>query len=147
MGALKSGCERAREWVSLDLDGELSELEHALLRAHLDRCAACAAFAHDVRALTGELRAAPAETPAVPVTLPRRRSGAVRVLQVGAAAAAIAIAVGLGTLAGSLTSSRTAPAPSAGSVAATQQPYLEQRLLAMDRIHAEHGETGTTVAV
>ena len=46
MGALKAGCDRAREWVSLELDGELSELGAARLDAHLVRCAACVRERH-----------------------------------------------------------------------------------------------------
>jgi len=100
--------------VSLELDGELSEVEHALLRAHVGRCATCAAFEHDTVALTRELRAAPLESPAVAGMPPRRRSVAVRSLQVGAAAAAVALAAGLGSLAGSLDSRST---PASGTVA------------------------------
>jgi anti-sigma factor RsiW len=144
MGAFKSGCERAREWVSLELDGELSELEDALLRAHLGRCAACAAFASGVRTFTRELRAAPLEEPervAPPAEAPKRVR--VRALQVLVAAAAVAAAVGLGSLAGSLSSS-SAPrheAAAASAVAVTQQPYLEQKLLAFDppRFTKPHG--------
>ena len=101
-------CERARIWVSLRLDGELSELEEVSLRAHVARCATCAGFALDVDALTTELRAAPLQQPAHPIALPRRRSTALRVLQLSAAAAAIVLAAGLGSLAGSLSSGGTA---------------------------------------
>jgi len=90
-------------WVSLGLDAELSELEQALLRAHVARCAACAGFAHNADAVTRELRAAPFERPSVAGMPPRRRL-AMRSLQVGAAAAAVALAAGLGSLAGSLNS-------------------------------------------
>ena len=49
MGAvLAMECERARSRVSLGLDGELSEVEQAMLRAHVGRCAACAAFERDI---------------------------------------------------------------------------------------------------
>jgi predicted anti-sigma-YlaC factor YlaD len=103
MGAVRTAeCERARTWVSLALDGELSEVEEALLRAHVGRCADCARFERDADALTRELRAAPLEAAAVAVMSPRRRSAAMRVLRVGAAAAAVALAAGLGSLAGSL---------------------------------------------
>ena len=101
-------CERARLWVSLRLDGELSEFEEVSLRAHVARCATCAGFALDVDALTTELRAAPLQQPAHPIALPRRRSTALRVLQLSAAAAAIVLAAGLGSLAGSLSSGGTA---------------------------------------
>ena len=118
MGAVQHPeCERARLWVSLSLDGELSEIERVSLRAHVGRCAACAAFEGDVGALTLELRSAPPVSPATadvggfatPVALPRRRSTAVRVLQISAAAAAVVLAAGLGSLAGSLSSGGGAP--------------------------------------
>ena len=97
-------CERARRRVSLGLDGQLSEVEQAMLRAHVGRCAACAGFARDVDALTRELRAAPLERPTVAGVPLRRRSVGMRMLQVGAAAALVACAAGLGSLAGSLNS-------------------------------------------
>jgi anti-sigma factor RsiW len=120
-------------WVSLALDGELSEIEQVSLRAHVGRCAACAAFEGDMGALTTELRAAPlvslaaadAGGPAVPVALPRRRSTAVRVLQLSAAAAAVVLAAGLGSLAGSLSSGGS---PTATTVARTAGGNLGARL-------------------
>jgi anti-sigma factor RsiW len=120
-------------WVSLALDGELSEIEHVSLRAHVGRCATCAAFEHDVDTLTLELRNAPlvppatagAGRPAFPVALSRRRGTAVRVLQVGAAAAAVVLAAGLGSLAGSLSSGGT---PTATTVARTAGENLGARL-------------------
>jgi anti-sigma factor RsiW len=112
-------------WVSLALDGELSEIERVSLRAHVGRCAACAAFEGDMGALTMELRAAPHERPAVPVALPRRRSTAVRVLQLSAAAAAVVLAAGLGSLAGSLSSGGS---PTATTVARTAGGNLGARL-------------------
>jgi predicted anti-sigma-YlaC factor YlaD len=126
MGAVQHPeCERARLWVSLALDGELSEIEQVSLRAHVGRCAACAAFEHDALALTMELRNARPERPALPVALPRRRSTAMRVLQVGAAAAAIVLAAGLGSLAGSLSSTG---APTATTVARTVGGNLGARV-------------------
>jgi predicted anti-sigma-YlaC factor YlaD len=105
MGAvLAAECERARNRVSLGLDGELSEVEQALLRAHVGRCAACAGFASDLDRLTQELRRAPLERPAADAVPVRRRGTGRRVLQLGAAAAAIVLAAGLGSLAGSLSS-------------------------------------------
>ena len=52
-------CERAREWASLRLDGELSQLESAMLESHLARCAACHAVVSRTEAFTTALRAAP----------------------------------------------------------------------------------------
>ena len=95
MRGISQTCERAREWVSLRLDGELSELESALLEAHLNRCAPCAAFAADVEGATLELRSAPLERLEQPVVLPLRRPArTVRVVQLGAAAALVAAAAG-----------------------------------------------------
>jgi anti-sigma factor RsiW len=97
---LSKRCARAREHVSLRLDGELSEFERALLAAHLARCETCRRFDADVRAVTDQVRAAPLEALAVPIALPPRRPvRAVRGLQAAVAAAAVAT-VGLGALLG-----------------------------------------------
>jgi anti-sigma factor RsiW len=90
--------------ASLGLDGELSQVEQAALRAHVGRCVACAEFALDLEALTQELRTAPLERPSV-AQVPARRRSALRRLHVGvAAAAAVVLAAGFGSLAGSLNS-------------------------------------------
>jgi predicted anti-sigma-YlaC factor YlaD len=97
-------CERAREWASLRLDGELSEFERVLLDAHLRRCAACAAYVLEISAITEEIRATELELLPQPIAVPLRRriAYASRALQAGAAAAAImAVTVGLGTHFGS----------------------------------------------
>src|ERR687896_2082611 len=98
------GCERAHGWASLELDGEISQLERALLAAHLGRCAACAQSVAEMRALAEVLRGAPLERPARPLYLPapaparRRTALAVRL---AAAATLAAVAAGLGVFAGS----------------------------------------------
>ena len=61
MAILSRSCERARSWVSLDLDDELSELEGAMLRAHTARCVPCAQFQSEAVAITHKLRLAPLE--------------------------------------------------------------------------------------
>ncbi len=86
--------------VSLRLDSELSELEEALLAAHLARCAACSSFADDLETVTETLRTAPLVEPALPFQLPRRRAR-LGVAQVGTAAAAtITAAIALGSFVG-----------------------------------------------
>jgi predicted anti-sigma-YlaC factor YlaD len=73
-------CSQARQWISLRLDGELSELEGAALARHLDRCAACSAFAGELAGITQLMRSAPAAEPArtpSPRPAPRRRVPAV----------------------------------------------------------------------
>jgi len=69
-------CSRARFWASLRLDDQLSELESALLDAHLRSCPSCRSFTNGAGQTTTDLRAAPLE-PHAPVSLsvPRRRAG------------------------------------------------------------------------
>jgi len=101
-------CERAREWASLRLDGELSELERALLDAHTRRCAACEHYVAEIDAITASIRSAELERLPRPVVLPLRRSfaWATRALQAGAATAAVlAITAGLALQVGRTSSS------------------------------------------
>ena len=97
-GLRSTQCERARELASLRLDGELSELESALLRTHRSRCAECEAFALSLEGFTRELRAATFEQPVRSFNLPRRRRTALRSVQVAAAAAAIVVVAGVGSM-------------------------------------------------
>ena len=113
-------CERAREWASLDLDGELSELERVLLAAHESRCSVCAAAIAETRALTNALRVAPPEEPSKPLATPARRPRRAAALAVRLVAAAVvaALAAGLGVLVGSIAESdRPAPAPGSSDIA------------------------------
>jgi len=82
-----TACQRAREAVSRQLDGELSELGSARLSAHLRECDACASYALELAALTTRLRTAPLAQPSAPVELPARRRRPA--LQLAAAAAAV----------------------------------------------------------
>src|SRR5262245_1876100 len=97
-------CERAREWASLQLDSELSELERSMLRAHTRRCSACAEYVLEIDAITEKLRRARLEPVPHQVVLPLRRSfGWVnRALQAGVATAAVVgITAGLALQVGS----------------------------------------------
>jgi hypothetical protein len=91
-------CRRGRELVSLELDGQLSELEAAQLEAHLGQCAACRAFRADLVPISAALRSAPLEQPHRSIVLPRRRHALARAVPAAAAAAAVALAVGLSTI-------------------------------------------------
>jgi anti-sigma factor RsiW len=93
----QSVCTRVREQVSLALDGELSQLEQRMLEGHLDRCAACATYADDVRDLTERIRSAPLHTMRRPVVVRRARHVSAARVQVGIAAALALAALGLGT--------------------------------------------------
>jgi anti-sigma factor RsiW len=108
-------CERARFWASLRLDGELSELEGALLDSHLARCAACQAVAEGFGASTTALRSATFER-AAPVAVDLARSS--RRLIASSAVAAVLV---LGVIAGGLVSGFSrdaAPAPRVVAVVA-----------------------------
>ena len=52
-------CERASQWISLQLDGELSQIEQAALGRHLTDCARCRAVSRDVAAFTWAIRDSP----------------------------------------------------------------------------------------
>lgn len=88
-------CERARSWISLRVDDELSEFECALLDAHLARCSDCAEFHEDVDAMTVSLRDEPLVALARPVVVPIRRRRHVA-LSTRAAASAAALLVTIG---------------------------------------------------
>lgn len=101
-----SRCERAREWASQRVDGELSELERLLLRRHLGRCSECRAFAESVVTISTTLRDAEQLVPArrILVTAPPRPERRRPRLRVAFAVGLIALAAGLGAFAGLIVS-------------------------------------------
>jgi|tagenome__1003787_1003787.scaffolds.fasta_scaffold19237587_1 hypothetical protein len=112
-------CARARFWASLRLDGELSELESALLDAHLARCEACSSVARDFGLATADLRTRPLEHVA-PVTVSRTTRRSPRRAVVGAViAAVIASGVLLGGLVRGQVSRDALPAPHPVAVVAS----------------------------
>ena len=110
-------CERARFWASLRLDGELSELEGALLDAHLARCAGCQAVVEGFGASTTVLRSATLERVApVAIDLPRSPR---RLLASVAVAAVLALGVIAGGLVSGQVSRNAASAPHVVAVVAS----------------------------
>ena len=98
-------CDRTRSYVSLEVDGELSELERGFLVAHLRRCGDCRSYRSEIHALAGRIRSTPPEVPTRRVRVPVHVSSRPTVLLARvqlAVAAALAIAI-VGTA--SLTSS------------------------------------------
>jgi anti-sigma factor RsiW len=119
-------CHRSREWISLRLDGELSELAAKMLDAHLARCAECRAFEAGVAAATRHVRTAPLEHLEQPISLPRGRRLAFQTRRVGAAVAAAAgIAIGLVAFL-TVPSSNTLASRSPSIVAPSGNQDLEQ---------------------
>lgn len=91
-------CERARTWISAELDGELSDFESVLLRSHLLRCGSCKTFKLDAGAFARTLREASLEPMSRPIVVSRRRSIAFRPLRVPGAAALVALTIASGGL-------------------------------------------------
>lgn len=137
-------CDRAREYASLRLDGELSDFESALLDSHIERCPSCRAFADDLVGVSERLRTAPLERPMIMVALPQRRFAALRRMQVSAAAAAVVSVVGIGALFGMLHSSATTPGRVAkfGSMAQEKREFRDLRRAVLTAPHPEREPGG-----
>jgi predicted anti-sigma-YlaC factor YlaD len=88
-------CDRVRSQISLELDEELSQLERAMVAAHLERCPECLAYEREVAAFTTALREAPLEQMTSPVAVRRTRRYVAARLQVGVAAAVAIVALGV----------------------------------------------------
>jgi hypothetical protein len=109
-------CARARFWVSLRVDDEVSELEAALLDAHLARCADCREFALSTAASSAAIRAASyVGHPPFQLDLPRAPHRFVA--GAGIAALVVAAAIAGGLVRGTGSSGPTTP-PSAGPAVA-----------------------------
>ena len=116
-------------------DGELSELEGTLLRAHLARCGSCSRFAGDVAGITDALRAASFEQLSQPVTIPMwRRRALARLRTIGAAAAVAAMALGIASRAPVASSDRVPVQPA--RVVGFSDDQAELQLLRRERREA-----------
>ena len=90
-----SPCERAAQWISLRLDGELSELEEAALDRHLEACPRCLALSARVGGFTWMLREQPLlEVPSPVVVAPLRSRRRARAAGKGGLVLAFAAAIG-----------------------------------------------------
>jgi anti-sigma factor RsiW len=123
-------CNRVRSQVSLELDGQLSQLERVMLAVHLERCPACRAYQADVAAFTRVVRAAPVEHMKSPVVVRRPRRGIAHRLQAGAAAAVAIVALGVASRI-ALPESPSPPPPSASEQAANPSMRDLERELAI----------------
>jgi hypothetical protein len=88
-------CDRVRAFVSLELDGELSELERSILESHTEDCRACREFRVGVSGFTAALRASPQEAVSRSFRFPRRPNRLAPFSTAGAAAAAAVVVAGL----------------------------------------------------
>lgn len=133
MGQLSTtNCEQIRGALSESLDGELAEIDHARLEAHLAHCAACRAYSADAAGTARLLREAPLEQLDFPIALPSRRLALARRLQVTAAAAALLVTVGLSAVVGSVGSGGGSGLSVSSASASSAQPaklrFTEQEL-------------------
>ena len=119
-------CARSRFWASLRVDGELSELESALLDAHLARCAACRAVVAGFATSTEALRAAPLVEPE-PVAVRRVREPR-RFLASAAVAVVVIAGAVLGGLIGGTHTPGTAAPRAVAVVASVETPDQLRRL-------------------
>jgi predicted anti-sigma-YlaC factor YlaD len=123
-------CERARAWVSLRLDAEVSELEDALLVAHLRQCPVCREYEESVRGVVFALRNEPLAQFEHPVSVPSRRRSVLRPTALARAAALVALAVGIATVLNSQSTQRFHVTPGfqgpASSVGAASNGDLTQ---------------------
>jgi predicted anti-sigma-YlaC factor YlaD len=128
-------CDRVRSQISLELDDELSQLERAMVAAHVERCAECRAYQDEVSVFTTALRAAPLERMESPVVLRRPRRGIAARLQVSAAAAVALVALGV---AGQIASEPLSPGafPSGGVIKYPSQREIERELAILEIVNS-----------
>ena len=118
-------CERTTQWISLDLDGELSQLEQVALARHLSGCARCREVSNEVGAFTRMLREAPLLELEREIAYAAPRLARVRIVRragFSLAFAGLATAVVLGGFA--------LPGPSRSSSALAFQSLAQQQLFA-----------------
>jgi predicted anti-sigma-YlaC factor YlaD len=118
-------CERARAWISAELDGELSDFESILLRGHLARCESCETFKLDAAAFTRTLREASLETMSRPVIVSRRRI-AFQPLRVPGVAALAALTIASGGLLASIHGGSVLRQPRTGHVGVLDDQDVHQ---------------------
>lgn len=102
---MHAACDRAREWATAEVDGELSRFELVLLRAHLDACPPCREFRTAIGGITHTLRATPLERLERTIEVKRlRRRLRTRFAPATAAMALAAVVLGSGLLSSELRS-------------------------------------------
>jgi predicted anti-sigma-YlaC factor YlaD len=103
---MHAACDRARQWATADLDGELSRFERALLEAHVDACPSCHEFQTAIGSATDVLRATPLERLEEPIQVRRIRSRPrIRLASAAAAMAIAAVVAGSGLVSAELRNS------------------------------------------
>lgn len=122
-------CERARAWVSLRLDDELSDFEDALLASHLRSCAHCREYDELVRGAVVALRSEPLERLEHPVAVPSRRRTILRPTSLARAAALVVAVAGLVTALSTQSAHRFLETPTPQIAPADNRDLIEARAL------------------
>jgi len=102
---MHAACDRARQWATAEVDGELSRFELVLLRAHLDACPSCREFHTAIGGITTTLRATPLERLERAIEVKRlRRRLRPQFAPAAAAMAVLAVLMGSGVVSNELRS-------------------------------------------
>ena len=90
-------CDRVRERICAEVDGELSIFERRLVDAHERSCPDCLDFRQSVRRIAAAMRSTPLEPLPRPIALPVRHRLALRArsFQLAGATAAVAFMAGV----------------------------------------------------
>lgn len=127
-----TACERAAQWISLDLDGELGRLEQSALARHLRRCESCRTSGSEIGSFTGMLREAPQIGPAraVQVVTPAWAKRRARATLRGAALALAAMVAAVAAVAFIPHSGGRPPSTLGFDGAKAQQVFARDHVLA-----------------
>ena len=131
MSLSATDCTRARESVSVQLDGELPELELDRLETHLRFCPECSAWAEQVRDLTARLRSTSLEEPMERLVLPGR-GRSLRVSSAVAIASAAAVVATMFFAPGQHRSGMQGVPQASGFVGITGQHFVVSRLVRLE---------------
>jgi len=142
---MHAACDRAREWATAEVDGELSRFELVLMRAHLDACPSCREFHTAIGGITRTLRATPLEhlERTIEVTRLRRRLRP-RLAPAAAAMALAAVVLGSGLLSSDLRSGSVQDAASSVNDGAGRLASVDTLNLSMNEALTTRSPSGTS---
>jgi predicted anti-sigma-YlaC factor YlaD len=144
---MHGACDRAREWATAEVDGELSRFEIVLLRAHLDACPSCREFHAAIGGITATLRATPLERLERGIEVRRLRRRLPRLAPAAAAMAVAAVVLGSGLVSNELRSGSVRDATSSLDGVASGLASVDTMNLSMNEALAPKSSTGRSARV
>ena len=144
---MHGACDRAREWATAEVDGELSRFEIVLLRAHLDACPSCREFHAAIGGITATLRATPLERLERAIEVRRLRRRLPRLAPAAAAMAVAAVVLGSGLVSNELRSGSVRDATSSLDGVASGLASVDTMNLSMNEALASKASTGRSAPV